>query len=83
MKHTLYESEIYINFFVIYKSAHDKPNSAELNCPLGLRIPDSYDAKIERNCNICTFRHVIQLIKDGLLAELQARMSRFLLFFLS
>ena len=64
-----------------------------------LRIPDSYEAKIAMICNFWTFGPVIQLINhlfkirpkaffvrfwiEGLLAELQARMSRdcrFLLF---
>ncbi len=37
-----------------------------------LRIPDSYDAKIAKNCNLWTFWPVIQLI--------MSRDSRFLLF---
>ncbi len=40
-----------------------------------LRLPDSYDAKIAKICNLWTFWPVIQLIKDGLLIELQARTS--------
>ncbi len=70
---------------------------------LTLRIPDTYDAKIAKICNIWTFLLVTQLIdnllkirqkeqhwekrrfagflKDGLLAELQARVSRGCIFF--
>ncbi len=50
---------------------------------LHLRIPDSYDAKIAKIRYFETFWPIIQLIKDGSLAEIWARMSRscrFLLF---
>ena len=42
-----------------------------ITCLKDLRIPDSYDAKIAKICNLWTFWPVIKL-----LAELQARMSR-------
>ncbi len=60
---------IYIHWTWVYSGQHVLWHKL-------LRIPDTYEAKIAKIGNFWTFWPVIQLIKDGLLAELQTKTSR-------